>query len=408
MKTMRKLWGLFMVAVMVCTTNMPEMMAYSDESFDMGTSLYSEWINEDGSYEFPIDQYDDEWYALDSAVEMREVTQIPEALLDVISTEELINLIIKYPLLCDMKAYSTLEEGYYVVKERFNGIQELVAREDAYSELLKAYVAFDIPEERLVDYESIINSESRIADLNAFCANKNNRNAIYDDAAVNNALNILEFMLLDIMETREVDENRFSDIYIQKVSEKTKSAYFENTNAALLLDYMDESSTRGLSIAEARDSSYSIIMISTPEDNVAVSVKYYPTLTMCSVTEDADLIAEYGATYISAASSTFNCHSYAWLHNLRSDYQHIWMNYATQFAADSYYEESTVAQVGDIAYWGAHSAQVIEINVKDPEADKPENICVSKWDDGPMVRHYMKRCPYYDGSSIISYYRPAE
>lgn len=408
MKIRRRLWGLFAVAVIVSTVNIPEVLVYSGESVDVGMSFCSEWIDEDGSYKFPIDQYDDEWYTLDSAVEMRKVTQIPEELLDVISTEELINLVIKYPLLCDMKAYSTLEEGYYVVKSRFNGIQELVAREDAYDKLLKSYEAFVIPEQRFVDYESILDSENQIINLNEFFANKNNRNAIYDDAAINNTLNILEFMLLDIMENREVGENNFFDIYIQKVSEKVKSAYYKNTNATLLLNYMDENVTRGFSTVEENESSYSIITIYTPEDNVAVSVKYYPTLTMCGVTEDADLIALYGATYISAASTTFNCHSYAWLQKHRSDYQHIWMNYATQFAADSYYEKSTVAQVGDIAYWGAHSAIVVQTNVKDPKADTPEHICVSKWDNGPMVRHYMKYCPYYAENSTIYYYRPAE
>ena len=42
---------------------------------------------------------------------MREATQIPQELLDNISTGELMRLVLKYPLLCDMKAYP-LEEGY--------------------------------------------------------------------------------------------------------------------------------------------------------------------------------------------------------------------------------------------------------------------------------------------------------
>lgn len=69
--------------------------------------------------------------------------------------------------------------------------------------------------------------------------------------------------------------------------------------------------------------------------------------------------------------------------------------------------EFTFARVGDIAYWPAHSGIIVDTNVDDPTSDLPDHECISKWDDGPIVRHNVRRCTYYDGDDI-SYYRPTE
>lgn len=51
--------------------------------------------------------------------EMRQVTQIPNSILKSISTPELIDLIIEYPLLCDIKAYESIYGRISACKREF-------------------------------------------------------------------------------------------------------------------------------------------------------------------------------------------------------------------------------------------------------------------------------------------------
>ena len=372
------------------------------------TLPYSDWINEEGEFAFPITQYDEAWYEFDSVVDMRAATQIPEELLNDISTEELVRLVLKYPLLCDMKAYP-IEEGYEHIKEQFNGISELVSRKDAYEELLAAYNSYDIPTERILDYDSIIKSDEDVDAFNELCSNMESRKLIYDDAEVYNSINVLEFMLLDVMVNNEIDAAEFVNVYGEKVEQKTLSEYYENENPLMLVECAADNEVNPFStyICTPPPSDESYKMYITTPDGHKVLVTYSPKLTMCSYR--ADLIAEYNASCVSLASTTFNCHSYAWLKDLRSDYQHIWLNTSSWFTSDPYYEKSTTAQIGDIATWAAHSAIVLHVNVKDPNSykDIPDNYCMSKWSDGPIVAHYMRNCPYYNNEGDnITYYRP--
>lgn len=56
------------------------------------SSNSNEWTNSKGEYEFPITVDSKEWSRLGSAVQMRAVTQIPDEILETISTEDLISL----------------------------------------------------------------------------------------------------------------------------------------------------------------------------------------------------------------------------------------------------------------------------------------------------------------------------
>lgn len=370
------------------------------------TLPYSDWINEEGEFEFPITQYDEAWYEFDSVVDMRAATQLPEELLNDISTEELVRLVLKYPLLCDMKAYP-IEEGYEHIKEQFNGISELVSRKDAYKELLAAYNSYDIPTERILDYDSIIKSDDDVDTFNELCSNMESRKLIYDDAEVYNTINVLEFMLLDVIVNNEIDAAEFVNVYGEKVEQKTLSEYYENENPLKLVECAADNEVNPFStyICTPPPSDESYEMYITTPDGHKVLVTYYPKLTVCNYSDYAALIASKNASCVSLASTTFNCHSYAWLKDLRSDYQHIWLNTSSWFTSDPYFEESSTAQVGDIATWGAHSAIVLKVNVKDPNRDAPENYCISKWRGGPIVAHYMKSCPYYENQTV-TYYRP--
>ncbi|MDY7040242.1 MAG: hypothetical protein SVX38_05200 [Chloroflexota bacterium] len=95
------------------------------------------------AYDFPIKPGTPEWAALKSHEEMLQVCQVPESILQEMSTEGLIETCLNYPLYGDMLAYNSMQQGFDAVVSRFNGLQELLKREDAGSKLLARYRKMD-------------------------------------------------------------------------------------------------------------------------------------------------------------------------------------------------------------------------------------------------------------------------
>lgn len=71
--------------------------------------------------------------------EQRALCQIPESILENMSSEELVDAILNYPYLMDINAYNDYQIGYQSVRQEFNGLQEFEAREDATKVLINKY-----------------------------------------------------------------------------------------------------------------------------------------------------------------------------------------------------------------------------------------------------------------------------
>ena len=96
------------------------------------------------AYDYPIKPGTSEWSQFDDHAEMVDACQIPEDVLKTMSTDALIETVLNYPLLDDIYAYDTFQEGFDAVSEHFNGLLELLNRGDAGSELLAKYQGMDV------------------------------------------------------------------------------------------------------------------------------------------------------------------------------------------------------------------------------------------------------------------------
>ena len=90
---------------------------------------------------YPIRPGTPEWEAFTSHEAMVRACQIPEGLLEKLSTEELIDAVLDYPLLGDMRLFNSLQMGFDRVSSRFNGLEELLKRSDAGAALLGRYTS---------------------------------------------------------------------------------------------------------------------------------------------------------------------------------------------------------------------------------------------------------------------------
>ena len=69
--------------------------------------------------------------------EMLRVCQIPEDVLATMSTDELLQSVLMYPMWINAMVYSSMEQGNAMVRRSFNGLAELCEREDRCECLLK-------------------------------------------------------------------------------------------------------------------------------------------------------------------------------------------------------------------------------------------------------------------------------
>ena len=91
------------------------------------------------AYEYPIKPGTDEWKAFKSHDDMLKACQIPESTLKSMSTKSLVETVLEYPLFGDIRAYSSIQQGFEAVTSQFNGLSELLNRKDAGTELLAIY-----------------------------------------------------------------------------------------------------------------------------------------------------------------------------------------------------------------------------------------------------------------------------
>jgi len=94
-------------------------------------------------YDYPIKAGTDAWRTFATHDAMLQACQIPEDILKSMSTKGLAETVLEYPLLGDMMAYNTIQQGFDAVASQFNGLPELLNRKDAGTELLAMYSRMD-------------------------------------------------------------------------------------------------------------------------------------------------------------------------------------------------------------------------------------------------------------------------
>ena len=119
---MKRLLSFFLSVVMVFTMT----------SFSFSSDSFSE------KYTYPIEPGSEEWANLNHGERVLAL-QIPEDVLKGMSTENLVETVLNYPCFIDMMFYNTYQEGFDVIKEHFNGIDELLKRDESSKYLLSKY-----------------------------------------------------------------------------------------------------------------------------------------------------------------------------------------------------------------------------------------------------------------------------
>ena len=148
-------------------------------------------FSENEKYTYPIQPGTEEWASLDHG-ERVIACQIPEEVLEKMSTTELAAAVLDYPCFDDMVFYSSYQSGFEVVKDHFNGLQELLRREDLTENLLNIYRGTDVNQLLSLDEEQMFDETLKLLFLETLLAQPEVRDSASEDQ-LNEISSIAEF-----------------------------------------------------------------------------------------------------------------------------------------------------------------------------------------------------------------------
>ena len=97
-------------------------------------------ISDNIKWDFPVKPGMPEWKEFKYTVEMIKACQIPETVLSSLSTDDLTEICLQFPLFMNVYAFNTLSDGVENLFNEFNGIRELYSRKDVASGLIARYI----------------------------------------------------------------------------------------------------------------------------------------------------------------------------------------------------------------------------------------------------------------------------
>jgi hypothetical protein len=198
-----------------------------------------------------------EWAAFTSHAEMVEACQIPESILQDMSTAGLVETVLDYPLAIDIWAFSSTQTGFGAIVSEFNGISELLSREDAATELIKKYCSLDITVVN-EDWELLAIAEftlGKVAFIEILLAqdeiiskmNESERHDLLTEALVKNdqksqhsdVYGAIDQMYTMWIMARVLYQENYAP-FMQKVEESEDLQYFLDSGISICTDVSDE------------------------------------------------------------------------------------------------------------------------------------------------------------------------
>jgi len=319
-----------------------------------------------GVYIYPLYPGDSGWGDIDHPERVR-ISQIPEELLNQMSTETLIETVLDYPCFSDMIYYDNAQTGFINVKKYFNGLRELFGRKDAARLLLEKYLKI----QNIGNPGAAKTKNERRKRLKVY----------YYEVMLAQKEILNSFDKSDLKILNEVVNSNYKYRCENEIGFPSYSGFYDCVSVQ-----RDE---------ELRDyGGY----VSTPLNSwVYVIYRTGNDWTPDDISDIKDQIEESfpNAEVVGDATKKYNCHAYAWVPSTG-----FWMEDPSPYWTDGSYtlrSTNTPTATNQIVYYpcsnGGHSGRVISLT---------GNQIQSKWGALSVVRHSVTDCPYINDMSYAS------
>lgn len=405
---MKKVLCFLMIIATLLSTG--AVSAFADDSLSKDTdSAITEnyYMQNYIGYKYPVLPRTTKWCNFEDHQQMVDACQIPEDVYQNMSTEELAQSILAYPLNADMFAYNSYEMGYSAVKEHFGGLEELSNRDDSASCLIDLYSK----------QEPIKASELDNATIRAFESDDAVATTDIGQKACKQIFNTLTLALFlsqdDFTEKMTLaDKRNLSDIIENRTAVanqmQAESEIIGTTRAgspSYFISVYGKTSTGSTTIKTPKNGSMTGYSMEALEIwRYTDGLNYIVQLSDLSSDAKTSLNTQYydifGINPISGSGPTvkYNCHSYAWYKQTSCNY---WVD-SPNTTGYTLVDKLTVSVGGKMVYYGSndesyttltHSAVISGIEYM-PKS-KVSFTVKSKWGMCGLYEHLWYNCPYY-------------
>lgn len=318
-----------------------------------------------------------------------EICQIPEEILENLTTEELLHMVEMYPNFTATYRYDNQAEGFSNLVKNFNGLQELLLRDDCKTVVLQEYINWEIPIETAFDYDKYISEGTVVDDMNAIMQDECALKLIRQDAREQYIVRILELILTEDSIQKEMTKNdiaSLSSALVEKAEMKASSACFEYDGTSCAYSGQVNQETASVALG--------VELLTRGGEVIPYTVVSNPSTQ--SMSESIAWITAYDyCTVVDVANTAYNCYAYAWLSldEENEDYRKsVRVNSDVCFTEDSTYKKTKATiRVGDVVRMTGHAGVVVQVAYTyQPNTSKPpitEPLIISKWGNGPLVQH---------------------
>ena len=373
-------------------------------------------------YRYPVRPGTTEWAELSDHQAMVEACAIPEEILAEMTTEELAQSILAYPLIADMFAYDDWHMGLDVITDNFNGLEEFSNRADSSSAMVDLYVDIELENTRNTNDVVCMNEDTAIDPLGI--SYSSTKNVLY--------YMVMSTFLSDNTYTNrltENDKNELLSVAAQREKQLDDSNMFISKTEGMIIEEGNVSATATYSFLYQVGYKARIIGSTPLRGPNGTSVTGYTTacyeLWMCSdgiQRENLDIVYAdipssykttlnntyydiYGISPIGQPTVKYNCHSYAWYSQSTSNT--YWINDISLYLRTTSTVNRMNTSVGDkVVYYNSsnntysnpsHSAVITSYT--NISSSQRNFTLKSKWGMCGLYSHSLTNCPYYYGET---------
>jgi len=370
---------LFFIIIIAPFLNIQEVKADGLNKEDY--MIYENYYSVDYSgYKYPVLPGMSNW-PYGNHQKMIDICQIPDDVLDNMTTEELLETVLYYPLFADIYAYDNTDVGYGIIKEHFYGLLDLSMRDD-----------------RLVALYNFLNSNKNITGIT---------DADYSGIGQNGTYN--SFMFLEVLKSTS-DFLGERDNYLSESVQSGNPLSFAGRIELIYLGDCDVTTSKNVTMEGVE---YTVAELWNYSDgntgwrffnDLSATVKSYINSLFVGV---------YGISPSSAATVKYNCHSYAWGNNQTNPFGWVNMFIATGYTAVGMqnanvggklvYNNTYRNNINSLLEY-SHSA-IIQSKIYHQYHINTVSgfVLKSKWGMAGLYSHTMENCPYfyYEDTSYV-------
>lgn len=373
---------IFLLSILVFFTIMiiDTKEVFADENLEKDKLISDDYFYEGYSgYRYPVLPKMSTW-PYGNHQKMVDACNIPDEIIVDMSTTELLETVLAYPLFSDAILYNSQQEGYEVIKSYFKPLQELIKREDRCDCLIDFFKNKENNSKVVFCYDQVGNLKT---------------NAMYESMST-------AFVLMntsDFPGVRDVCISNNDDLKKENIPLKSTLQYPLGFNKDLITQTIVQTPKQGPMDAYE----YSVTEYWMNSDNDIVVYSYDDFSNAYKLYMTGINNSKYNINPINNSGPTvkYNCHSYAWYQQSSP----FWWIYSYNSNGYSSVNMQNANINGIIVYFNSsgnnisypldysHSARIIS-KIYGSSTVISFNLR-SKWGASGLYNHTMENCPYY-------------